>query len=156
MFVTGGTGAIVRPSVDALVEAGHQVTALARSREKARVLERQGASPVEISIFDRVGLAAAFVGHDAVVNLATALPNSYRFMSMRSWDANVRLRTQGSRAGRGPGRVALVLGDRTTSLTRSLRVANERFKGASSWTPRFPSAYEGWEATGRVLGRRAA
>jgi nucleoside-diphosphate-sugar epimerase len=54
-------------------------------------------------------------------------------------------------AGRGrylraPGRLALLLGDSTTSLTRSLRVSNARFKAATGWSPEYPSAREGWRA----------
>ena len=36
---------------------------------------------------------------------------------------------------RPPGRAALLLGDRTTSLTRSLRIANGRFREATGWAP---------------------
>jgi nucleoside-diphosphate-sugar epimerase len=46
-----------------------------------------------------------------------------------------------------PGRLALALGDRTTALTRSLRVSNARFGAASGWSPRYPSVREGWPAT---------
>ena len=52
---------------------------------------------------------------------------------------------------RGPGRGALLLGDRLTSLTRSLRVANRRFRRATGWSPRYPSAREGWRATAAGL-----
>ncbi len=48
---------------------------------------------------------------------------------------------------RVPGRAALLLGDRSTSLTRSLRVSNARFREASGWRPMYPSAREGWLAT---------
>jgi nucleoside-diphosphate-sugar epimerase len=53
---------------------------------------------------------------------------------------------------RVPGRAALLLGDRSTSLTRSLRVSNARFKTATGWAPRYPSAREGWAATAATLG----
>jgi nucleoside-diphosphate-sugar epimerase len=53
---------------------------------------------------------------------------------------------------RVPGRAALFLGDRATSLTRSLRVSNARFKRATGWAPRYPSAREGWAATAGELG----
>jgi hypothetical protein len=46
----------------------------------------------------------------------------------------------------GPGRLALLLGDRTTSMTRSLRVANARFRAATDWRPRYPSVREGYRA----------
>jgi hypothetical protein len=53
---------------------------------------------------------------------------------------------------RVPRRAALLLGDRSTSLTRSLRVSNVRFKTATGWAPRYPSAREGWAATATALG----
>src|SRR5262249_54061928 len=53
---------------------------------------------------------------------------------------------------RVPGRAALLLGDRSTSLTRSLRVSNARFKTVTGWAPRYPSAREGWAATAKALG----
>jgi len=51
-----------------------------------------------------------------------------------------------------PGRLALLLVDRSTSLTRSLRVSNARFREASGW----PSAREGWMATAKALKQRQA
>lgn len=53
---------------------------------------------------------------------------------------------------RSPGPLALLLGDRSTSLTRSIRASNERFRTASGWAPGFPSAREGWKATAAELG----
>jgi nucleoside-diphosphate-sugar epimerase len=52
---------------------------------------------------------------------------------------------------RAPGRAALLLGDRSTSLTRSLRVSNARFRSVTGWAPRYPSAREGWMATAAAL-----
>ncbi len=52
---------------------------------------------------------------------------------------------------RGPGRAALIFGDRLTSLTRSLRVSNARFMAATGWAPRYPSAREGWIAMAEAL-----
>lgn len=99
VFVTGGTGAIGGHAVPALVQAGHAVSALARTPEKARLLAAQGAEPVAASIFDRSQLAAAFAGHDAVVNLATAIPpTTLKFMRARTWEANDRIRGEGSAA----------------------------------------------------------
>ena len=40
---------------------------------------------------------------------------------------------------------------RAASLTRSLRVSNARFRGASGWIPMYPSAREGWIATAEAL-----
>lgn len=300
VFVTGGTGAIGRHAVPALIAAGHAVTALARTPEKAAALAGQGATPATASIFDRAALTAAFAGHDAVVNLATTIPPTSRFMRTAAWQENDRIRRDGSAAivdaalaagvgrvvqesvsmiypdrgeawidedvppdpfprtrsslaaeasvhrfsasggvgvvlrfgwfyGPGaahseeipalarrhlcvvmgaadgyvssiqvadagaavaaalhapagtynvvddepltkgayadalaaatgtrawlrfPGRAALLLGHRTTSLTRSLRVGNARFRNATGWAPRYPSAREGWIATAARL-----
>jgi hypothetical protein len=40
---------------------------------------------------------------------------------------------------RGPGRAAVVFGDRLTSLTRSLRVSNARFRAAIGWARAIPA-----------------
>lgn len=303
VFVTGGTGAIGGYVVPALVAAGHTVSALARSPEKAATLAGQGAEPVLVSLFDPAALAKAFAGHDAVANLATAMPATSRFVFRRAWKATERVRIQGSAAVvdaalaagagrliqesvamlyadhgadwitedapvdhypaavgnhaaeasahrfttaggtgvvlrfglfygpgaahaeqmlvlarhhlapefglpqsylssihladaaaavtkalhapagtfnivddqpltsrdyaaavsraaaatpwlRAPGRAALLLGDRLTSLTRSLRVSNARFRAATGWAPRYPSAREGWTATAAALHER--
>jgi nucleoside-diphosphate-sugar epimerase len=296
VFVVGGTGAIGRHATRALVRGGHDVSALARTADKAARLSEWGATPVMISMFDRPALRSAFANHDAVVNLATAIPATWKFVRTKAWADNDRVRIEGSRAivdaaietgvsrvvqesvsmlyrdggcewidedsptddfpmaranhaaeasanrfsaaggsgvvlrfgwfyGSGathseeflalarrricvmmgppdtyvssihvadggvavraalnvpagtynvgddepltkrayadalaaaagrrvyfrvPGRLALLLGDRSTSLTRSLRVRNARFRQASGWGPRYPSAREGWMAT---------
>lgn len=300
VFVTGGTGAIGSHTVPALIAAGHDVTAMARSDAKAAVLRSQGACPSQLSLFDRAALTGAFSGHDAVVNLASALPSAQRFSSRSAWSECHRIRTEGSaavvdaaraagvprvvqesvamiyrdggehwldedwpvehypnasgnhaaeasahrfaetggetvilrfglfygpgaahseqfmalarrhvvfQAGRrdsylssihltdaaaavetalscpagtynvvddepvskahntqalaaavetrqwiiGPGRLALLLGDRTTSMTRSLRVSNRRFRTVSGWAPRYPSVREGYRAMAASL-----
>jgi nucleoside-diphosphate-sugar epimerase len=305
VFVTGGTGAIGVNVIPALIAGGHSVTALARTPEKEAWIERQGASAVAGSIFDRSALAKLFADHDAVANLATAIPR--QFLRRKAWGPNDRIRTEGSAAVvdaaiaagvprviqesvsmlypdrgaewvdedvlidsypmasgniaaeasanrfsaeggvgvvlrfgwfygpgathseeifaaarrhvvivlgppgnylssihmqdagaalvaalaapagtfnvvddepltkrdyaaalasaaesttwlRGPGRAALLLGDRLTSLTRSLRVSNRRFKAATGWAPHHSNAREGWIATARALqhGPRSA
>jgi len=292
VFVTGGTGALGGHAVPALLRAGHVVTALARDEDKAATLAAQGAMPVQVSLFDRDALGKVCAGQDAVVNLASALPSMARFTSAKAWQANNKVRIEGSAtlaeaaraAGVGrfvqesvsmiyrdhgarwvdedapvdhypisrgnhaaeanangfdgdtvvlrfgwfygpgathseqllalarrhvvampgpartyvssihvadageavaaalaaptgtynivddepltkrefadalaraagkpawvrvPGRAGLLLGDRLTSLTRSLRVSNGRFKAATGWAPRYPSAREGWRA----------
>ena len=75
VFVLGGTGAIGKPAVAALVAAGHEVTALARTPAKAALIRDLGGEPVEVSMFDVVALTEAFADHDAVANLASAMPS---------------------------------------------------------------------------------
>lgn len=302
VFVTGGTGAIGCHVIPALVAAGHSVSALARTRRKADALVSAGAEPVSVSLFDVPALTEAFAGHDAVANLASAIPPMTRFLSAKAWRDNERVRAGGSTAVvdaalaagverlvqesvsmlyrdhgpswvdedapvdrhplfrgnhaaegnagrfrgaggtgtvlrfglfygpgaahseqmyaqarrhlgmvmgapdgylsaihladaaaavvaaldapagtfnivddepltkrdfaealadaagkrlwlRGPGRAAAVFGDRLTSLTRSLRVSNARYRRAVGWAPGYPSAREGWVATARALER---
>ncbi|MGH3470048.1 MAG: NAD-dependent epimerase/dehydratase family protein [Thermocrispum sp.] len=98
VFVTGGTGAIGRHVVPRLIADGHTVTALARGPQKAAELERHGARPAQVSLFDADALAAAFAGHDAVANLATAIPSTASYPFRRAWMANDRIRTEGSAA----------------------------------------------------------
>lgn len=98
IFVTGGTGAIGVHTVPALIRAGHAVSALARSETKARALRNQGATPVLASLFDRGELATAFAGHDAVVNLASALPSTTAFLRKSAWRECGHVRTDGSAA----------------------------------------------------------
>jgi nucleoside-diphosphate-sugar epimerase len=295
VFLLGGTGAIGGHALPALVGAGHDVSALARTPEKAAAVKAQGAAPVMVSMFDRAALAGVFRGHDAVVNLATSMPSMATFLFRRAWRATECVRIEGSatvvdaalaagvpclvqesvsmvypdrgdewideavepdpypnakgnlaaeasaarfseagRTGivlrlglfygpgarhseqflamarrhvvpvignpetylssihvadggaavsaalrvpagiynvvddepltkhafanalalaagkrawvRGPGRLALLLGERMASLTRSMRVSNRRFREASGWQPRYPSARDGWIA----------
>ena len=296
VFLLGGTGAIGSHALRALGAAGHGVSALARTPEKAAVVRTQGADPVMVSMFDRQALSEAFRGHDAVVNLATSMPTIATFAFRRAWRPTERVRIEGSAAVvdaalaagvprlvqesvsmvypdrgdawidedvepdpypnargnlgaeasakrfseaggigvvlrlglfygpgarhseqflamarhrvvplvgtatsylssihmidggaavaaalhvpagtynvvddepltkrdyaealafaagkrpwvRGPGRLAFLLGHRMASLTRSMRVSNRRFREASGWQPRYPSAREGWIAT---------
>lgn len=85
-------------TVPALVTAGHEVAAMVRTPEKAAVVSAQGATPVHVSLFDRVGLGEAFEGHDAIVNLASSLPATTQFMFHRAWRECHRIRTEGSAA----------------------------------------------------------
>ena len=74
VFVTGGTGVLGRRLVPRLVEAGHQVTAVARSPEKADALRAAGAAPITVDMFDRAALRVVLEGHDSVAQLATHIP----------------------------------------------------------------------------------
>ena len=99
VFVTGGTGAIGRYAVPALVSAGHEVHALARTDEKAAQLQAQGAVPVpDVSLFEASQLKDAFSGIDAVANLATAIPPVTKALRAGAWAENERIRRDGSAA----------------------------------------------------------
>jgi nucleoside-diphosphate-sugar epimerase len=95
IFVAGATGVLGRRTVQGLVADGHEVTGIARGPEKAALLERLGARPVEASMFEPEGLAAAVAGHEAVCSLATRIPSIGRAAWPRAWAENDRIRTVG-------------------------------------------------------------
>lgn len=80
-----------------LLFAGHDVSGLARSPEKAESLAAAGVHPVHASLFDIEQLTTAFAGHDVVCNLATHMPVGFGGMRPRAWRINDRIRTEGSR-----------------------------------------------------------
>ncbi len=71
VFVTGATGVIGRRVVRCLVEAGHRVTGVARTDQKAASLLQLDAKPVLVSLFDAAALKGVIGGHNAVVGLET-------------------------------------------------------------------------------------
>jgi nucleoside-diphosphate-sugar epimerase len=98
IFVTGATGVVGRRLVPILRRAGHQITAVARSSVGRAQLERQGATAVDIHLFDSQALSRALAGHDAAVNLATHIPHSStRMLLPWEWRENDRLRSVASR-----------------------------------------------------------
>ena len=97
VFVTGATGVLGRRAVPLLVETGHDVTAVARSDEKAEQLRDQGATPVAVDLFDADSVARAIDGHAAVLHLATNIPTGAGAATRRAWRANDRLRREASR-----------------------------------------------------------
>ena len=93
VFVTGATGVIGSRAVRKLVEAGHQVTGVARSEPKAAGLRQLGATPGQVSLFDRAALTYAIRGHDAVANLATNVPPLDQVMNPQAWEMSNRILT---------------------------------------------------------------
>jgi nucleoside-diphosphate-sugar epimerase len=96
VFVAGATGVVGWRAVSQLVAAGHDVSGIARTPEKAEFLERLGARPVTVSLFDAAALRDAVAGHAAVVNLATKIPPLSQMARMSAWAENERIRREGS------------------------------------------------------------
>jgi len=90
-------GALGRPSVTRLREAGHTVRALARSAASAAALRSAAAEPVRASLFDRPALAAAVHGADAILHLATRIAPASSARRAGAWRANDRIRADGTR-----------------------------------------------------------
>jgi nucleoside-diphosphate-sugar epimerase len=97
VFVTGATGVLGRRTVPLLVGAGHAVTGVARSNEKAALLQRMGAEAVEVDLFDPTAVKVALEGRDVVVNLATKIPSPSRALISSAWSENARIRSEASR-----------------------------------------------------------
>jgi nucleoside-diphosphate-sugar epimerase len=96
VFVAGATGVVGRRAVRLLVAAGHDVTGVARSPEKAQLLRTLGAEPVSVDLFDPAAVTAAVAGHDVVCNLATHIPDLRHASLPGAWNETIRLRTVAS------------------------------------------------------------
>ncbi|HWO65217.1 MAG TPA: NAD(P)H-binding protein, partial [Umezawaea sp.] len=70
VFVTGATGWIGSATVDELLDAGHEVTGLARSADSALSLEKKGATVLLGDLDDLDSLRRGASEADAVVHLA--------------------------------------------------------------------------------------
>ena len=85
VFVTGATGVIGRPTVARLIEAGHEVRAVARREEAAAELRGAGAEPVSVDLFDADAVHAAVVGSEAIAHLATNVPPFPKMVRAKAW-----------------------------------------------------------------------
>ncbi len=92
IFVAGATGVAGRRTVRLLVAAGHRVTAVARSAEKAALVRTLDATPVRVDLFDAGAVRRAVEGHEVIVNLATRIPPLSRSMLPGAWSENARIR----------------------------------------------------------------
>ena len=70
VFVTGASGHIGSAVVPELIQAGHEVTGLARSDASAAALQATGADAYRGDLRDPEGLHAAVAAADAVIHLA--------------------------------------------------------------------------------------
>ena len=99
VFVTGATGAIGSQLAPMLVENGHEVVAMTRTPEKARLLLAFGAEPVVADALDREAVREAVVRAkpEAVVHQATALTGVFNLKHFaRTFEQTNRLRTLGT------------------------------------------------------------
>lgn len=97
IFVAGGTGVLGQASVKALVEAGHEVRATARTGSKADVLRELGAEPVKVDLYDPKEVRHAIAGSEAILRLTTKIPPIAKMRSRAAWQETNLLRTEGAR-----------------------------------------------------------
>ena len=98
VFVAGATGAIGRPLVRRLVEAGHAVTGMTRSASKRSMLEGLGATPAVADALnpDAVAEAVARAKPEVIVHQLTAIGSIDTRHMERDFAATNRLRTEGT------------------------------------------------------------
>jgi uncharacterized protein YbjT (DUF2867 family) len=70
IFLTGATGYIGGPVLDALVRGGHDVTALVRDNEKARRVKARGGHPVIGNLADPESFRGSADAQDGYVHAA--------------------------------------------------------------------------------------
>jgi nucleoside-diphosphate-sugar epimerase len=98
VFVAGATGAVGRPLVAQLVDAGHRVTGTTRSPEKAAALRGMGAEPAVCDALNAADLREAVLRTEpeVIVHQLTALPQSYDPRKIDYGPTN-RLKREGTR-----------------------------------------------------------
>ena len=96
VFIAGATGVLGRRVVRLLTAEGHQVVGLSRSPANSEWLAQNGARPASGDLFDLEHMALLAAGCEAVLHLATAIPNKTRG-SVADWAANDRIRRDGTR-----------------------------------------------------------
>ncbi|MEJ2010338.1 MAG: NAD(P)-dependent oxidoreductase [Acidobacteriota bacterium] len=97
IFVAGGTGVLGRASLRALVEAGHEVRATARTTQKAERVRGLGAEPVQVDLYDPKEVRHAVAGSEAVLRLTTKIPSIGKMRDRGAWEETNLLRTEGAR-----------------------------------------------------------
>ncbi|MGA8185759.1 MAG: NAD(P)H-binding protein, partial [Terriglobia bacterium] len=97
IFVAGGTGVLGRASVKALVEAGHEVSATARTSSKADAVRNLGAEPIQVDLYDPKEVCQAIAGSEAILRLTTKIPPIAKMRNRAAWQETNLLRTEGAR-----------------------------------------------------------
>ena len=98
VFVAGASGAIGRPLVGQLIEAGHEVAAMTRSPMRASDLEKAGAQAVvcDALLAEPVADAVSEAQPEVVVHQLTALPDRFEPRRKDLYEETNRLRTVGT------------------------------------------------------------
>jgi nucleoside-diphosphate-sugar epimerase len=100
VFVAGASGVIGRPLVRQLIAAGHEVTGMTRSEDRAAEIREAGAAAVACDVFDAGALEAAVreVAPEVVIHELTALPARLDYKAKQDPLAPTnRVRTEGTR-----------------------------------------------------------
>ena len=97
IFVTGATGVVGSRLIPLLLGKGHNVSGITRSPAGRDRLQRLGARPVAVDLFNQDAVRRALEEHETIVNLATHMPPSAaKMLWPPAWRENDRLRKEAS------------------------------------------------------------
>ena len=76
IFIAGATGAVGRRLIPALIQLGHQVIGMSRSKDKTKMIHDRGATPVIADAIDAEALNQALreTKPDVVMHQLTSIP----------------------------------------------------------------------------------
>lgn len=97
VFLIGATGVLGRELVRQFVARGDAVVGSVRSERGQQLLASLGAEPRPVEVLDAEALTRAGAECEVVIHAATAIPDKFRPRG-RDWEANDRLRRQGTQA----------------------------------------------------------
>jgi nucleoside-diphosphate-sugar epimerase len=99
IFVAGATGAIGRQLVPMLLERGHTVVGITRSRDRAAELNQLGATGRVCDVYDlrRLETVVKEAEPDALIHQLTAFPQRYALRRRDVNQATDRIRREGTR-----------------------------------------------------------
>ena len=99
VFVAGASGAIGRPLMRQLVAAGHEVTGMTRSEERAEAMRAAGGNAVICDVYDAETLRESVAGArpEVVVHALTDLLPEIQPEGSITWHPTNRIRTEGTR-----------------------------------------------------------
>ncbi len=149
IFLTGGTGYIGSAVLDALIRAGHQVTALVRNGEKASRVAERGVHPVIGDLANPAGWAESAQGHQGYIH--TALDSSPRAAEIDRQAIDTLIACARHSAG---GRRKAE--SRVFIYTSGVWVLGSASEPVSEEAPLVPAAYSAWRVPHEEIVLRAA
>ncbi len=148
IFLTGATGYIGSAVLDALIRAGHEVTALVRDAEKANRLADRNVHVVVANLSSPSSYAAAAQGHQAYVH--TALDGSPRRSAIDRVTLDTLIDCARRSAARGDNDPAVFV------YTSGVWVLGPASQPVAEDAPVTPAAYSAWRAPHEEVVLRAA
>jgi nucleoside-diphosphate-sugar epimerase len=135
IFLTGATGYIGSAVLDALIKGGHQVTAMARDKEKAERLAARGATPVVADLSTPKRYLAAMKAADVVVYAASDASPKRVQLEKQALETMLAALAQASQAD---GKT------RTFIYTSGVWVLGRAVKAADESAPLSPPEHVAW------------